>query len=40
MYHFRFISQMLAQAAKGETGEAWHLLPARIFNLLEPIPQF
>jgi hypothetical protein len=31
---------MLAQAAKGDLGEAWLLLPARVFNLLFPFGDF
>jgi hypothetical protein len=40
IYHFRFISQMLAQAAKDETGAAWLLVPARVFHLYFSIEDF
>jgi hypothetical protein len=31
---------MLAQAAKGESGAAWLLLPARVFNHSFPLEDF
>jgi hypothetical protein len=31
---------MLAQAAKDEIGEAWLLLPARVFDLHFPLEDF
>jgi hypothetical protein len=40
MYPFRLNSQMLAQAAKGESGAAWLLLTARVLHLHFPFEDF